>query len=115
MTLFCLATDHSEFADALTSSWSMNAASLILLTGQIGFCLLELAQTYKKNRDFIVMKNLVILVTVFLTWFCFGFAISFGVDNKATDIQFGGFFYGWFGDMAGGLMTDPALNATNSS
>jgi ammonia channel protein AmtB len=61
------------------------------------------------------MKNLVILVTVMLTWFCFGFAVAFGVNNRAGDIQFGGFFYGWFGDMSGGLSTDPALNGTLSS
>ena len=61
------------------------------------------------------MKNLLVLITVILTWFCFGFAIAFGTNNLATDIQFGGFFYGWFGDMSGGLATDPALNSTISS
>jgi ammonia channel protein AmtB len=93
----------------------MTGASLVLITGQVGFCLLELAQTYKKNRDFIVKKNLLVLITVILTWFCFGFAIAFGTNNNATDIQFGGFFYGWFGDMSGGLATDPALNNTIST
>jgi ammonia channel protein AmtB len=72
--------------------------------------MLELAQTYKKNRDFIVMKNLIVLVTVLLTWFCFGFAIAFGTNNMATDIQFGGFYHGWFGDLSGGLAINP--NAT---
>ena len=56
------------------------------------------------------MKNLLVLITVVLTWFCFGFAIAFGTNNLATDIQFGGFFYGWFGDMSGGLATDPTLD-----
>jgi Amt family ammonium transporter len=64
----------------------MSAACIILLTGQVGFTLLELGQTYKKNRDFIVMKNLLILVTVLLTWFCFGYAIAFGTNNQAGDI-----------------------------
>lgn len=64
----------------------MSAASIILLTGQVGFTLLELAQTYKKNRDYIVMKNLVVLLTVMLTWFCFGFAIAFGTNSSASDI-----------------------------
>ena len=92
----------------------MTAASIVLLTGQIGFCLLELAQTFKKNRDFIIKKNVVILMTVMFTWFCFGFAVAFGVNNKAADVQFGGFFYGWFGMMNGGLATDPSLNETIS-
>ena len=29
--------------EALTSSWSLNSASIILVTGQIGFTFLELA------------------------------------------------------------------------
>jgi ammonia channel protein AmtB len=64
----------------------MSIASIVLLSGQLGFTMLELAQTYKKNRDFIVMKNLVVLLTVMLTWFCFGYAVAFGTNNKATDI-----------------------------
>ena len=107
--LILIATQYSEFADALTSSWSMIAASIVLLTGQVGFTMLELAQTYKKNRDYIVMKNLIVLLTVMLTWFCFGYAIAFGTNNNATDIQFGGFYHGWFGDLSGGLSIDPNL------
>jgi len=79
-----LAADSME--SALTSTWSMTGASIVLLTGQIGFSLLELAQTYKKNRDFIVLKNLVVLLTVMLTWFCFGYAIGFGTNPNAEDI-----------------------------
>jgi ammonia channel protein AmtB len=90
----------------------MSAASIVLITGQLGFTMLELAQTYKKNRDFIVMKNLVVLLTVMLTWFCFGYAIAFGTNNKALDIQFGGFYHGWFGDLTGGLRVDPNLDPT---
>ena len=69
----------------------MSSASLILLSGQVGFCMLELAQTQKKNRDFIVMKNLVVLLTVMLTWFCFGYAIAFGTNRNAVDVVYGGF------------------------
>ena len=68
--------------------------------------MLEQAQTYKKNRDFIVMKNLIVLLTVLFTWFCFGFAIAFGTDNKADNIQFRGFHHGWFGDFSGGLVVN---------
>ena len=71
---------------ALTSTWSMSGASIVLLTGQIGFSLLELAQTYKKNRDFIVLKNLVVLLTFMLTCFCFGYAVGFGTNPDAEDI-----------------------------
>ena len=56
------------------------------------------------------MKNLLVLLTVMLTWFCFGYAIAFGTNNDASDIQFGGFTHGWFGDLSGGLTADP--NAT---
>jgi ammonia channel protein AmtB len=102
---------------ALTSSWSMAGATIILLTGQVGFCLLELAQTYKKNRDFIVLKNLMVILTVVLTWFAFGYAIAFGTNPEANDIQFAGFYHGWFGDLSGGveILPSPALaNATTS-
>jgi ammonia channel protein AmtB len=102
---------------ALTSSWSMAGATIILLTGQVGFCLLELAQTYKKNRDFIVLKNLMVILTVILTWFAFGYAIGFGTNPEASDIQFAGFYHGWFGDLSGGveILPSPALaNATTS-
>lgn len=93
----------------------MSGASLVLLTGQIGYCLLELAQSSKKNRDYIVMKNLVVLLTVMLTWFCFGFSIAFGTNGAATDIQFAGFIHGWFGDMTGGLVADETLPFDASS
>jgi ammonia channel protein AmtB len=53
------------------------------------------------------MKNLMVLVTVMLTWFCFGFAIAFGTNNRATDIQFAGFMHGYFGDFSGGLQINP--------
>jgi ammonia channel protein AmtB len=53
--------------------------------------MLELAQTQKKNRDFIVMKNLVVLLTVMLTWFCFGYAIAFGTDRTTSNVVYGGF------------------------
>jgi ammonia channel protein AmtB len=59
------------------------------------------------------MKNLVVLLTVMLTWFCFGYAIAFGTNNLATDIQFGGFYHGWFGDLSGGVMIDPNLDPLN--
>ena len=62
-----------------------------MLTGQVGYCMLELAQTQKKNRDFIVMKNLVVLLTVMLTWFCFGYAIAFGTDRETSNVVYGGF------------------------
>jgi ammonia channel protein AmtB len=47
---------------------------------------LELAQTFKKNRDYIVIKNLIVLLAVLLTWFCFGYAIAFGTDPAAVDV-----------------------------
>ena len=95
----------------------MAGATIILLTGQVGFCLLELAQTYKKNRDFIVLKNLMVILTVILTWFAFGYSIGFGTNPEASDIQFAGFYHGWFGDLSGGveILPSPALaNATTS-
>jgi ammonia channel protein AmtB len=52
------------------------------------------------------MKNIVVLLTVMLTWFCFGFAIAFGANPTANDIQFAGFYHGWFGDMSGGLVVN---------
>ena len=48
--------------------------------------MLELAQTYKKNKDYIVLKNLIVLLTVIITWFAFGYAIGFGTNPEATDI-----------------------------
>ena len=76
----------------------------------MGITFLELAQTFKKNRDYVVLKNLIVLLTALLTWFCFGYAIAFGTDPAALDVQFAGFTHGWFGDFSGGL--DPqALTA----
>ena len=76
--------------------------------------MLELAQTYKKNKDYIVLKNLIVLLTVIITWFAFGYAIGFGTNPEATDIQFGGFYHGWFGDLSGGttLLTNTTDGAT---
>lgn len=61
------------------------------------------------------MKNLVILLTCVLTWFCFGYAIAFGTNINATDIQFGGFYHGWFGDFSGGLKLHPTLTTADNS
>lgn len=77
-----------------------------MLSGQVGFVLLELAQTQKKNRDFIVVKNLMVFLLSLLTWFCVGFAIAFGTDPEAPYPSFFGFRHGWFGDFAGGLSVD---------
>ena len=98
---------------ALVSSWSMISASMILICGQMGVVFLELAQTFKKNRDYMVLKNLVVFITALITWFCFGYAIAFGTHPDAVDVHFAGFRHGWFGDFSGGL--DPeALNADGS-
>ena len=77
---------NEALAEALVSSWTMTTATIILLSGQIGFTALELAQTFKKNRDFIVMKNLVVLVITILTWFAVGYAVAFGTNPDATYI-----------------------------
>ena len=94
---------NEALAEALVSSWTMTTATIILLSGQIGFTALELAQTFKKNRDFIVMKNLVVLVITILTWFAVGYAVAFGTNPDATYIQFAGLYHGWVGDFSGGL------------
>jgi ammonia channel protein AmtB len=65
--------------DALTSSWTMTAASIVLICTQVGFTLLELAQTHKKNRDHIIVKNLLVFLTALITWFIAGFSIAFGI------------------------------------
>lgn len=77
---------NEALAEALVSSWTMTTATIILLSGQIGFTALELAQTFKKNRDFIVMKNLVVLIITILTWFVGGYAVAFGTNPDATYI-----------------------------
>lgn len=77
---------NEVLAEALVSTWTMTTATIILLSGQIGFTALELAQTFKKNRDFIVMKNLVVLVITILTWFIGGYAVAFGTNPDATYI-----------------------------
>lgn len=89
--------------EALTSSWSLNSASIILVTGQIGFTLLELAQTHKKSRDYIVIKNMMVFLTATLTWFAAGYAIAFGVSPDTTILALAGFTHGWFGDLSGGI------------
>ena len=88
---------------ALVSSWSMTSASMILISGQLGVTFLELAQTFKKNRDYVVLKNLAVLITALLTWFTVGYAIAFGTSPGAVDVQFAGLTHGWFGDFSGGL------------
>lgn len=92
--------------EALTSAWALTSASLILLTGQVGFTFLELAQTQKKNRDFIVMKNLMVFILALVTWFSIGYAVAFGTDAQASDPLFAGFSHGWFGNLDGGLSTE---------
>ena len=77
---------NEALAEALVSSWTMTTATIILLSGQIGFTALELGQTFKKNRDFIVMKNLVVLIITILTWFVGGYAVAFGTNPDATYI-----------------------------
>lgn len=96
---------------ALVSSWSMTAASMILICGQLGMTFLELAQTFKKNRDYVVLKNFVVLITALLAWFCFGYAVAFGTHPDAVDVQFAGLTHGWFGDFSGGL--DPQATKTD--
>lgn len=77
---------NQEISQALVSSWSMTSASIILITGQLGITFLELAQTFKKNRDYVVLKNLIVLLAVLLTWFSVGYAIAFGTDPEALDV-----------------------------
>jgi ammonia channel protein AmtB len=88
--------------EALTSSWTMSCASIVLISTQVGFTLLELAQTHKKNRDYIIVKNLLVFLTALLTWFVAGFAIAFGIQPNAEYLQVGGFRNGWFGDFKSG-------------
>jgi len=76
---------------------------MILISGQLGVTFLELAQTFKKNRDYVVLKNLAVLITALLTWFTVGYAIAFGTSPGAVDVQFAGLTHGWFGDFSGGL------------
>ena len=71
---------------------------------------MELSQAGKKNREYIVLKNMIILLVVLLCWFTCGFAIAFGTNSKAESIQFAGLNHGFFGDLSGGLR-----NATDSS
>ena len=99
-------TSNIGLDEALSSSWSMTSATMILLTGQIGFTLMELSQAGKKNRDFIVLKNMLILLVVLLCWFCVGFSIAFGTSSSAESIQFAGLKHGFFGDLSGGLSND---------
>lgn len=77
--------------EALTSSWCLNSASIVLVTGQVGFTLLELAQTHTKNKDYIVIKNIMVFLTAFLTWFIGGFAIAFGVNPDRELLSIAGF------------------------
>jgi ammonia channel protein AmtB len=64
---------------------------------------MELSQAGKKNRDYIVLKNMIILLICLLCWFTVGFAIAFGTNEKSDSIQFAGLYYGYFGDLSGGL------------
>jgi ammonia channel protein AmtB len=57
----------------------MTSASIVLVCTQVGFTLIELAQTHKKNRDYIIVKNMLVFLTALLTWFIAGFAIAFGI------------------------------------
>lgn len=89
--------------EAILSSWCLTAASFVLITGQVGYTIFELSQTHKKNKEFIVHKNLLVLLTSMFVWFCFGYSIAYGTDPTSVNIQFGGFNHGWFGDLSGGL------------
>lgn len=100
--------------EAMTSSWSLNSASLILISGQVGFTLLELAQTHKKNRDYIVIKNMMVFLTGLLTWFCAGYAIAFGVSPDHELLAIAGFTNGWFGDLSGGIDKDNTATVEGS-
>ena len=80
----------------------MTCASLVLICGQVGFILLELAQTHKKNKDYIIVKNLMVFLTALITWFVAGYAIAFGIQPGAEYLQFAGFRNGWFGDFKSG-------------
>ena len=64
--------------------------------------MLELAQTHKKNRDYIIVKNMLVFLTALLTWFVTGFAIAFGIQPGAELLQVAGFRNGWFGDFKSG-------------
>jgi ammonium transporter, Amt family len=80
----------------------MTSASIVLLSGQVGFTLIELAQTQKKNREHIVTKNILLFVVAFTTWFVAGFSVAFGVRPEAELLQVAGLRNGWFGDFKSG-------------
>jgi ammonia channel protein AmtB len=44
----------------------------------VGLTMLEQAQVRKKNREFVVIKNMLIFVTTMISFFVIGYAIAFG-------------------------------------
>ncbi|KAF7417778.1 hypothetical protein HZH68_000431 [Vespula germanica] len=81
------------------SNWIVTS-SFIIFTMQTGFGMLESGCVSLKNEVNIMMKNVVDIVLGGLTYWIFGFGMSFGV-NKPTN-----FFIG-----SGGLLIDPPVGS----
>ena len=69
------------------------------------------AAEQKEQRN--TQAELLAIIVALLTWFCFGYAIAFGTNPEAVDVQFAGFTHGWFGDFSGGLSTEALTDEGN--
>jgi ammonia channel protein AmtB len=47
----------------------------------IGYTLIEMAQIRKKNRQFVIIKNMLIFVITLLCFFVIGYAFAFGESS----------------------------------
>lgn len=83
--------------ESIDSLWIIVAASLVM-SMQVGFCMLEAGLVRSKNTINVAMKNFVDFVVATLCFWAFGFAVMFGLSRG-----------GWFGasDLAFGTWASP--------
>ncbi len=79
-------------SEAVDSLWVVVAAALVM-SMQIGFCMLEAGLVRSKNTINVAMKNFMDFVVAALCFWAFGFALMFGLSKGGwlgvTDLAFG--------------------------
>ncbi len=63
--------------ESITTAWTLTSTCYMLLM-TVGLTMIEQAQVRKKNREFVVIKNMLIFVISMISFFVIGYAMAFG-------------------------------------
>jgi len=87
-----LAAHVADYDECLTTIWVLLASFLIFFMNA-GFSMQEAGSLRYKNTQYVLAKNLLIVVFSFLSWYALGYAIAFGVTDDPSQFAGGTHFF----------------------